>query len=295
MANELVPQQGSGGLDIKPVNELGITTQAATALQEIQGAIFLAKQFPRDEQTVFGKLMTACRRASLAKAAAYAFPRGGATITGPSVNIARVAAQIYSNVRWGYDIVRSDDEEVTLEGWAWDIENNVKVTAQDHFKKLIYRKAGGWIKPDERDLRELISRRAAFLIRNCLLQILPKDLIEDALAICKQTLVKGIKDPKSESKQLIVDFGAYNVTVEMLQELAQSKEWDAETIIELQGVLNSIREGNTKVRDHFFKKEEEEVEQKPTITSDQMKAGDSSTHQGYETEVKPKGENKAGF
>lgn len=293
MANDLVPQQGSGGLDIKPLGELQIAAKSASALQEIQGAIFLAKQFPRDEQTVFGKLMTACRRASLAKAAAYAFPRGGATVTGPSVNIARVAAQVYGNVRWGLDVIRSDEDEMTIEGWAWDIENNVKVTAQDHFKKLIYRKAGGWIKPDERDLRELVNRRGAILVRNCLLQILPKDLIEDALAICKQTLVKGIKDPKGESKQLIVDFGAYNVTVEMLQEYAQSKEWDAETIIELQGVLNSIREGNTKVRDHFFKKEEEATDPPPTITPGQMSAGDTSSHQGYETE--PKGENKAGF
>lgn len=283
MTTEIIPASGVGGIDIRPIGELQVSSQAATALQEIQGAIFLAKQFPRNENQCFGKLMEACKRKTLAEKAAYSFPRGGATVSGPSVNIARVAAQIYGNVRWGLDILRADEDDMTIEGWAWDIENNVKVTAQDNFKKLVFRKSGGWVKPDERDLRELVNRRGAILVRNCLLQILPKDLIEDALAMCRKILKSEIKDPKGEAKRMIVQFSDYGVSVEQLQEYTGQTEWDADTLVELQEILTAIKDGVAKPKEYFGKKEEV-VPEKPTPTIDpkNMSAGDATTHQGYQ-------------
>lgn len=286
MTTEIIPAGGTG-LDIRPIGELQVSSQAATALQEIQGAIFLAKQFPRNENQCFGKLMEACKRKTLAEKAAYSFPRGGTTVSGPSVNIARVAAQIYGNVRWGLDILRADEDDMTIEGWAWDIENNVKVTAQDNFKKLVFRKNGGWMKPDERDLRELVNRRGAILVRNCLLQILPKDLIEDALAMCRKILKSEIKDPKGEAKRLIVQFADYGVSVEQLQEYTGQTDWDADTLVELQEILTAIKDGVAKPKE-YFNKPDEVAPTKPTPTVDpkNMSAGDPTKHQGYTTATK---------
>lgn len=288
MSTEIIPANVGGGIDIRPIGELQVSSQAATALQEIQGAIFLAKQFPRNENQCFGKLMEACKRKTLAEKAAYSFPRGGSTVSGPSVNIARVAAQIYGNVRWGLDILRADEDDMTIEGWAWDIENNVKVTAQDNFKKLVFRKNGGWVKPDERDLRELVNRRGAILVRNCLLQILPKDLIEDALAMCRKILKSEIKDPKGEAKRMIVQFADYGVTVEQLQEYTGQTDWDADTLVELQEILTAIKDGVSKPKEYFNNKSEEVPPAKaaPTVDPKKMSAGDPATHQGYTTTSK---------
>ena len=159
---------------IEPGGELLAASQSAAAIQEIQAAVVLAKKFPRDYDKAWANLMKACERKTMAEAASYAYPRGGATVNGPTVNLARVAAQCYGNIRFGLDILRDDQEVMLIEGWGWDIENNIRVTAQDRFKKLIYRKKGGWQVPDERDLRELVNRRGAILVRNCLLQVLPR-------------------------------------------------------------------------------------------------------------------------
>lgn len=233
------------------VTDVQIATAQMVAQKEIEGAIILAKKFPRDIDAAFQKLMTALRRKSLAEAAAYSFPRGGQNVNGPSVNLARVAAQYYQNIRWGLDILKLTDQVIAIRGWAWDIENNIKVTADDEFKKLIYRKSGGWIVPDERDLRELINRRGAILVRNCLLQVIPRDLIEDAMGVARETIKKDIKDPKGEAKHLIMDFSAFGVTVEMLKGYLGVDEFGVEEIVTMKEMLTSLRDGNSTKSDYF--------------------------------------------
>jgi hypothetical protein len=230
---------------------LQVAPQVASQLQEIQAAVILAKQFPRVYDDSWARLMKACQRKTLAEKARYRYPRGGKMIVGPSVNLARVAAQCYGNIRWGLNILRNDNDEVLIEGWAWDMEQNIKSTAQDCFKKLIFRKDKGWVTPDERDLRELINRRGAILVRNCLLNILPKDLIEDAEAQAEQALRKQIKDPSGERKRLILEFDKYGVTVDMLNRYIGQESWGADDIIHLKEILNSIQDGQAKREDYF--------------------------------------------
>lgn len=229
--------------------ELAPTAGAAEKQYEIQSAIVVAKKFPRNEDGAFQKLMKAAGRTSFADDAAYSFPRGGTKVEGPSINLAREAARVWTNIRYGLEIVRDDEDSRQIRGWAWDLETNTKVTAEDDFKKLIYRKKGGWIKPDERDLRELTNRRGAILIRGCLLQLLPKDLVEDAMLRCKETLRKGAEqDPEGARKKVILAFSELNITPEMLEEYLGHKlaECSPAEIAELRKIYKSIDDGNSK-------------------------------------------------
>lgn len=229
-------------------SELATTGAAAKEQHEIQSAIIIARRFPRNEEACFQKLMKACNRLSFADDATYSFPRGDQDISGPSVHLAREAGRIWGNIRFGLYIVREDDESMMIRGWAWDVETNTKVEHDDSFKKLIQRKGKGWIVPDERDLRELVNRRGAILVRNSLLQVMPKDLIEDALFACQKALQASAKDnPEAARKRLLVDFGAINVTVEQLEKklghpFAQSTPKE---IAELRGICKSIIDGNS--------------------------------------------------
>jgi hypothetical protein len=232
--------------------ELAPTRAAAAEQFETQSAIVLARRFPRNEDEAFGRLMKACGRTSFAENAEYSFPRGGQTVTGPSVNLAREAARVWGNIRYGLTILRDDDVSRQIEGWAWDLETNTKVTAQDDFRKLAQRKKKGggteWITPDERDLRELTNRRAAILVRNCILQLLPSDLIEDARGRASETLKsRAEQDPEGAKKKAILAFGELNVTPAMLEAylrhpLAQSSPAE---IADLRKVYQSIRDGNS--------------------------------------------------
>ena len=215
---------------------------------EIKASITVALRFPRNEDRAFEKLMHACRRPSFAENASYSFPRAGSDVSGPSIYLAREAARVWGNIRHGANIVADSEASRTIEAWAWDLETNTKVAVQDTFQKLIYRKKGGWLKPDERDLRELTNRRAAIAKRNCILEILPKDLIDDAQALADEILSdKAAKDPDGERKRIVLAFSQIGVGADMLQEylghpIGQSSPTEIAT---LRRIYKSIVDGNS--------------------------------------------------
>lgn len=234
--------------------ELQPTSAEAMAQHEIQSTIIIARRFPRDEDAAYQKLMKACQRPSFADEVTYSFPRGGTTVTGPSVYLAREFARIWGNIRHGVYIVHDDDNMRTIRAWAWDVQTNSKTESDDSFKKLVFRKNGGWIKPDERDLRELTNRRAAIALRNCILSLLPSDMIEDAIKQATETLAKKIKDdPEAARKSIITAFGKLNIPAEQIavylgHPIAESQPAE---IAELRTIYKSILDGNSKWSEHL--------------------------------------------
>lgn len=254
VAGSNLPVQG-GGL------ELATTGAAAAEQHKIQAALVVAKKFPRDEMGSYQAIIKATKRPTFAEDTMYRFPRSGSDIEGPSVYLAREMARAWGNIRYGLAVLRDDAESRLIRGWAWDLQTNSYVEADDDFAKLVFRKKGGWIKPDERDLRELTNRRGAILIRNCLLQLLPSDFIVDACESAKQTLIAGAKaDPDATLKKLTTAFSSLGVTTTMLGEwLAVRREVEkanitdatAEDIVELRQIYKSICDGNSKIGEYF--------------------------------------------
>lgn len=248
--------------------ELAPTGAARSAQFEIQSAIIIARKFPRNEDACFQKLMRSCQRTAFAEDVAYRFPRGQKKdengrwvqniISGPSVYLAREGARIWGNIRFGLEIVADDEDQRTIRGWAWDLETNVKTSADDTFAKLIQRKnketkVTEWVVPDERDLRELTNRRAAFLVRNCLLQLLPSDLVDDALATAAQALEKAaIQDPDAARKRLVAAFDQINIPVEQLEAYLGHKirTCSPTEIANLRQIWKSISDGQSTWADY---------------------------------------------
>jgi len=233
---------------------------AVRALVEIQSAITIAKRFPRDELSAFAKLMETCKRPTFAKKARYKFPRGGKPVVGPSINLANTAAQCWGNIRSGFTIVPTDDDElwIQLEAWAHDAQTNVWKYVSDRFPNKIQRR-DGWVVPDERDRRELVNRRASLAVRNAILQVLPFDLIEDACDRCEETSsAKASGDLKANRKatikKLLLAFDEeYAVSQEMLErKLGHGvADIDAGELTELREVFLSLKDGNSSRADHF--------------------------------------------
>jgi len=276
----------SAGVDFKvsTEHEQQIANAVALAYKEIEASMILAQQFPRNYNDVWGAVMKVCERRTLAEKATYSYPRGGSTISGPSVYLARAIFQNYKHLRIGLNILRDDESTRTIQGYCWDVQMGSKSEFSDTFQKLIYRKQGGWIKPDERDLRELTMRRGAILIRTAIFHIIPSDIIEDAIVKCRATLKSAIKDPRSEAKNLILDFDRYGVTAAMLSSYIGTENWCADDIVELSGILNALRDGTAK-RDDYFSSAPEPANGK--LNMDNLHPADPATHQGYEP---PKGQ-----
>jgi hypothetical protein len=289
--------------------ELTQTSAIAEKQFEIQSAIMVAKKFPRNEDQCFAKLMTSCARPSFAEEASYSFKRGRKKndkgdwvdnfVEGPSVNLAREAGRIWGNVRWGLDIIRdepgipSPDGKTDaiggrrgIRGWAWDMETNTKISAEAEFLKLIQRKereeGGGykkdaktlWVIPDERDLRELTNRQGAFLVRNCILQVLPKDLIEDARSRCTATLQKDAKDdPVAARRKIIIAFQDVSVSPEMLETYLRHPldQTSPVELVELRKIYKSIVDGNARWAEFVESPDERAEREKGKVDMDKLK------------------------
>ncbi|BEI75849.1 hypothetical protein Rumi2_11580 [[Ruminococcus] torques] len=76
---EVATQQSGEMVSRNTQTEMMISRQA----QEVQGAMVIAKRFPRDEVESFNRIMQSCKRKSLAESAMYEYPRGGTKVSGP--------------------------------------------------------------------------------------------------------------------------------------------------------------------------------------------------------------------
>lgn len=233
--------------------ELAVSSQESAARAEIESAIIVSRRFPRNEENAIGGLSKACSRPSFAEDAAYSFPRGGKAVTGPSVYLAKEAARLWGNLRYGFAVLMDDEKSRQIRCFAWDMETNAKSECEDVIEKVHQRKnkqtqVTEWVPVDERDLRELTNKRAAIGIRNCILSLLPSDIIEDALARARETLEKqGAADPDAMRKRLISGFASLGINADELAKYLGCPVGQAnpKQISDLRTVWKSISDGNS--------------------------------------------------
>lgn len=252
---------GFSGTDLS-VRAAGEASIAVREEAEMKAAIVLARTNPRNELDGYNRVIKSCKRAGFAATALYSFPRGGQKVEGPSVDMAREIARAWGNIRYGLRIVEMSADAVHIRGFAHDVETNAYVEMEDKFARLVQRKdkrtnQTTWVQPDERDLRELINRRGAICVRNAILQVLPPDVVDDALAECRRTREAGamadLKDRDRTLKMLVLAFNDVGVSVEMLERRLGHAlaAIDDKELADLRGVFKSIKDGNTSRSDHF--------------------------------------------
>jgi len=233
-----------------PVENVNVGAAMSRSEAEIKSAIFLANKFPRDEARAFSEMKKALDRASFSECAVYSFPRADRNITGPSVNMSREFARLWGNIAYGLTIISDIEDHVIVEGWGWDMQTNTKVTAQASFKKLIYRKNQGWISPDERDLRELINKHGAIAMRNALLQLFPRDMIDDLVDYAFQSIKKNLNTQSIDVQigNSLKNFADIGVIPEVLEGyLEKSKDkWTIDDVVILRTLLLGIKNGEVK-------------------------------------------------
>lgn len=287
-----------GAVAIRGGKEIASSQAAAEAMTEIQARVIMARQFPRDEAQAATNLINACKRLSFAEDVEYSFKRGKKKndetdkwednfVSGPSVVIAREAARVFGHIDCGFRVIAEDMMTRTLEGFALDLQTGTKFKAQDTFEKKIQRKVNGqteWVAPDERDLRELQNKRGALLERNCILRIIPRDIIEDALLEARTTVQRFNESQKDEAtKRLVKKFGSLGVNVDMLSKFLGIDDLTQITtthLEQLRPIYTSIKDGNSRWSDYTIPRDgaiDVEVDDpRPTTEEPPAKRAESS-------------------
>ncbi|WP_207892435.1 hypothetical protein [Paenibacillus pinisoli] len=242
---------------VTPQGAVSVTTEGVKTRQaeEVKAAIFMAKQFPRDQQAAFNRIMMACQRKKLAEEAEYEFPRGGSKVNGPSIRLAEVLAQSWGNIDYGLIELEQKSGESQVMAYAWDIETNTR--RQMTFAVKHERKAGGSIKrlEDPRDIYELVANNGARRMRACILGVIPGDIVDAALDQCKKTLVSGYTEPladrvRSALHQFKEKFG---VTKEQIEKYmgCSADSFTENDYLRIGGVWKALRDGMAKREDYF--------------------------------------------
>ncbi|OOR18129.1 hypothetical protein [Bacillus mycoides] len=223
--------------------------------QEVQMAMYVAKNFPRDTYDAFQRIMKECERKLVAENAVYQYPKGGQKVQGPSIRLAEVIARNWGNIDYGIIELDQKDGESSMMAYAWDLETNTRQTKI--FTVKHERKAKGKTNKltDSRDVYELTANMGTRRMRACILGIIPGDIVDAAVQKCNDTLVNGQKEPLEDRLRKALDAfkKEFGVTKEMIEDSLQLNV-DAFTehdFVKLGRIYTSIREGVGKKEDFF--------------------------------------------
>jgi hypothetical protein len=236
------------------VNAGTIEIESSRAIAEAQGKLVIAKRFPRNEALAYDEAMQACRRMGLAEDAFFSFPRGGQTVSGATVHLARELARVWGNIEYNIRELSRKDGVSEMQAFAWDLQTNTLVTQNFTVRHWRDTKSGGYQLTDERDIYELTANQGSRRLRSCIFAVLPSDLVSAAEAECKKTLAGNNDEPiKERVRKLITAFGKYGVTAAMIEgRLGHSLDAVLpEELAELRSIWNSIKDGATKAGEWF--------------------------------------------
>lgn len=235
-------------------------TQAATgdveqsrAIAEAQGAMVIAKRFPRDQVAAMDRINNACQRQTLAEGALYTYARGGTDITGPSIRLAEAIAQNWGNIQFGIRELEQRNGESTVEAFAWDVETNTRQVKTFQVKHERHTKRGVTKLSDPRDVYELVANQGARRLRACILGVIPGDVVDTAVKQCDTTLrIKADVTPE-RIKAMVEKFTEFSVTTEQIEKRIQ-RRMEAMTPAQMVGlgkIYTSMKEGMSTAKDWF--------------------------------------------
>ncbi|MBJ8440063.1 hypothetical protein [Acinetobacter junii] len=248
-----------------------VQSDSQRAIAEVQAALVIAKQFPRNPIEAYDKIMNACQRSGLAQSAVYSYARGGTSVTGPSIRLAEMLAQNWGNIQYGIRELSSENGESTVEAFAWDVETNTRQTKVFQVPHMRYTRNGSKKLTDPRDIYELVANNGARRLRACILGVIPGDVIDDAVAQCERTIHASADTSPEAVQKLVTAFEQFGVSKKDIEDFIQRRidAITAANIVSLRKIFTSLRDGMSTPKDWFknaASKDVSEVEaQKPKL------------------------------
>lgn len=248
--NSNLSVQDQDHLPSSPQAEMMVSRQ----MQEVQAAMIAAKRFPRDEFRAIDRIKATCQRPTLAEQAVYRYPRGGQSVSGPSIRLAEALAQNWGNIDTGIIELENTRGTSTMMAYAWDLETNTRVTKIFTVEHKRDTKQGSKALTDGRDIYEATANFGARRQRACILSIIPGDVVDMAVEECKKTVADADKRPVDEIlKEILKAFKDIKVTKEQLEKYfdKQLTVMTKEDLVDLRAVYKAIKDGQSKAEDYF--------------------------------------------
>jgi hypothetical protein len=230
---------------------LQVETQRAVA--EIQARTLVARANPRNAVAALDAILRDCQHVGLAEDAAYQYARSGSDIRGASIRLVEAVARSWGNMASGIKEVFRHDGWSECVAFAWDLEATSYEERQFPVRHWRDTKRGGYAVTDERDIYELVANAGQRRKRSCLEAIIPRYIIDTALAECEKTLTAKADVSPEGMKKMLKGFAQFGVTREQIEARIQ-RRLDAiqpAQVVGLRRVYASLRDGISVVSDWF--------------------------------------------
>jgi hypothetical protein len=236
------------------------------AIAEVQAAVIMAKQAPRDEVRALAKALESCSMMEVAEVAFYKFPRAGGSVTGESIHLATELARCWGNISYGIMELARDDEKRVSEmlAFAWDLETNSQSRQTFLVPHKRDKRGGPEVLIEMRDIYENNANNGARRLRECIFRVLPPFLKEQAKARCYETMEKGRSDVPLPTLVLKAceAFEKRGISKDRLEaKLGPSTNWTRTDIAALEVSIRSIGRGEVSADEEFPRVAVDEVTQ----------------------------------
>ncbi|OHU29584.1 hypothetical protein BKG74_03375 [Mycobacteroides chelonae] len=225
------------------------SVEQSRAVAEVQSAVIVAQQIPRDLNRAEAEMRDACGRMTMAEQAFYQVKNRG---TGPSVHLMRELARVWGNVQYGVNELHRDDNRAESEilAWAWDVQTNTRATRTFIVPHARMAKGRRQELTDLGDITNNNNNAGARAVRECISAILPKWFTEEAQNICKNTIENGEGIPLPKRVEIMLGkFRELGITEAQLENKIGKKRgaWDAGDVAQMGITYTSItRDGMDK-------------------------------------------------
>lgn len=236
-------------------------TEETKKIAEVQAKMILARQFPRDVGYAQQMIEYECQNPELAETAIYEFPKGDSVVRGASIRLVECIQRYWGNMVSGVEELSNTATGAVVRAYAWDLESNFADEKVFEVEYIRTTKKGSYPLTDPRDKYEMMSNQAARRKRACIQAVIPKFIIDKAMAICQETLDKQInKDGVEDTKAQMLE--AFRKIADWIDEAMLAavcgKEFDklgSRDIVKLRHLYTAIQDGFVKP-EAAFKKED---------------------------------------
>jgi hypothetical protein len=281
--------QGFGTQEVAMRGERSSDAVAARETAAVQARFVVAIQRPRDTMDFRSKLLHECKRPGFAEVAMFKRPVGKVKkgnewvenfAEGPSIRMIETCLQLYRNVQATSTTVYDGPDLRIIKVMVIDFENNISFEQEVNVPKTVEKRAAQdyktkeWGPPKGREILgqrinsdgditylvaatddEVTIKQAAMVskaMRTCGQRLLPRDVIEEAIAQIRATKMVEVKqDPDAAKKRvadafadlgvLPSDIGAY---------LGHSIDRaTASEIVKLREIYSAIKDGESRWED----------------------------------------------
>lgn len=216
--------------------------------------IATAKRYPRNlTRSLKNAIAIVTMDTETAQTCSYSVPRGGKAITGPSVHLAKILAQVWGNMRIDAKVVNIGSRDITSESVCFDLENNLAIKAQ--VKRSIMGKQGRY----NDDMITVTGNAAnAIALRNAVLSVIPRAVVDKVYNAAKQVITGDVSDANkliAKRKQVFDALrDTYTVTEKEILAAIGKASLDhvtADDIVVLIGIGQAIKDGDVSVDNAF--------------------------------------------